>query len=457
MRNKRILNLAIASALGLLAPVSVHAFGLGKIQIDSALNEPFSAQIPVTALKSGEASNLQVRLASNEEFEKAGLERNFILTDFTFEIVKNSATDVVIKVTSTKSVREPLLDFLLTASAGNGRLIREYTVLLDPPTHVMAKPQTQQLLSSPLTDSDATIDETTVEQLAKPVTSIVSTQYDNNQYGVTTSTDTLWNIAKKVRPSTDITMNQMMIALLNENTKAFSNQNINGLKKGYAITIPSATQISAISKQQANQAVREQNEQWKNRNRSVTPTTAPAAVDSVNLNQSKASQTDQLNEQISSAVIGGNGTAETESKLSLVTPSQGEQISDDANSELGDENLQTISEQLTYAQETIEAQAQQNIEIESRMAAMEEQLETMRRLISLKDADLARLQSLLEEEQQDDAGFEEQLETVLDAAIEGKENIAEELGDRIDESNDNLETEEQAAKLLQDDIVFLEE
>ena len=457
MKNKRILSLAIASALGLLAPVTVNAFGLGKIEINSALNEPFSAEIPLTALKSGESQNLQVRLASNEEFEKAGLERNFILTDFTFDIVKNSSTDVVIKVTSNKSVREPLLDFLLTATSGNGRLIREYTVLLDPPTHVLAKPQTQQVISSPLPDVKVEPEEKPLEQAAKLSRKVMSSEYSNNDYGVTTSTDTLWNIAKKVRPTDEFSMNQMMIALLNENPSAFRNQNINGLKKGYRISVPSSDAISAISKKEANNAVRQQNEQWKNRNSSVTSPVNTATQQSLTPNQIDTNDESETGEQTTSAVIGS--TADTDATLSLVTPSQGEQVSDDASSQIGDEKLQNLTEQLTFAQETIEAQAQQSIEIESRMAAMEEQLETMRRLISLKDADLARLQSLLEDEQQNDPSFDEQLETVVENTVEGTQNIVENLESALDGASeavlgDEAESQQPDTNSLQDDSII---
>jgi pilus assembly protein FimV len=451
MRHKRILNLAIASALGLLAPVSAHAFGLGNINVDSALNEPFKASIPVTALKAGEVQNLQVRLASNEEFEKAGIERSFILSDFTFDIIKNSATDVVIKVTSSKSVREPLVDFLLTASSGNGRLIREYTVLLDPPTHVMAKPEIVSTVSSESVD-DSDRQSSAVDQTAESKTNVITSQFNGSQYGVTTSTDTLWNIAKKVRPSSDVSMNQMMVALFNENKNAFKNQNINGLRTGYTINIPSVGAINSISKNEAYQTVRQHNEQWKNRNVSVT-SPEPMVSDVVeNSEQLVSTQSPLSDEQLTAQVVGNNADNFSESKLSLVTPAQGDEITDETSSELGDEAIQTISEQLTFAQETIEAQAQQNIEIESRMAAMEEQLETMRRLISLKDADLARLQSLLEEEQVDST-IEQQVETVVEAVVEGTQEITGELQAVIDDVNSAEQMEpESTAESLQNEL-----
>jgi pilus assembly protein FimV len=253
-------------------------------------------------------------------------------------------------------------------------------------------------------------------------------------------------------------MNQMMVALFNENTKAFRNQNINGLKTGYAITIPSLTVINSISKQEANQAVREHNEQWKNRSRSVSSTEVLVANEAVNSNQQDSTQESMSDEQLASPVIGNSSNNDAEAKLSLVTPSQGDDITDETSSELGDESIKTISEQLTFAQETIEAQAQQNIEIESRMAAMEEQLETMRRLISLKDADLARLQNLLEEEQTDDESLGEQVESVVDAVVEGSQEVAEDIETVIDEINPEVEEQpETATEQVQNELSSAEE
>jgi pilus assembly protein FimV len=399
-------------------------------------------------------------LASNEEFEKAGIERNFILSDFTFEIIKNSATDVVIKVSSSKSVREPLVDFLLTASSGNGRLIREYTVLLDPPTHVMAKPEVTS------TFSPASVQEkehVVVEQVTESKATVVTSGMSSNQYGVTTSSDTLWNIAKKVRPSSDFSMNQMMVALFNENKNAFKNQNINGLRTGYAITIPSVDAINSISKKEANQTVHQHNEQWKNRNSSAVSPEIVATNTVDDSSRLDLTQEAELGQQLVPSISDNANSSQSEAKLSLVTPSQADEITDEVSSELGDEAIQTISEQLTFAQETIEAQAQQNIEIESRMAAMEEQLETMRRLISLKDADLARLQSLLEEEQQGDATFDEKVEAVVESVVEGTQDIAEELEAVIDEvqpafelDSSSIEDQVQNEPLSSDEVITAE-
>jgi len=420
MKNKRILNLAIASALGLFAPAAVQAFGLGKIELQSALNEPLKAEIPVTALKAGEAGNLAVRLASSSEFEKAGLDRNFILTDFSFEVVKQSASDVVIKVTSTKTVREPLLELLLTATTGKGRLIREYTILLDPPKHVLTKPTAAKTTSTkPQTPEapKAVISEANVQPVIDSTSQTAPRTTETNQYGVTTNNDTLWNIAQKLLPA-DVSMNQMMLALLEVNPHAFQNNNINGLNTGQLITIPTLEQINKLTAAQAISAVQSQNDLWKNRNRSK-----PAAPVVTTKQQAVSAQTKSNSESTELSSAQTDAAVDANAKLSLVTPTDNDDTaSDDSEAQFGNRQLTKLTEQLTLAQETIEAQAQQNIDFQSRMDAMEEQLETMRRLIALKDADLARLQSVLEDDQAQEVGLEEQ---VVDAVETTAENVAE--------------------------------
>ncbi|MDO7667132.1 MAG: peptigoglycan-binding protein LysM, partial [Pseudomonadota bacterium] len=90
MMTRTFASVAVMAALGLLAPMQVSAFGLGKLELSSALNEPFKAEIAITALKGDDADNLQVRLASSKEFEQAGIERNFLLTQLKFDVVEKS-------------------------------------------------------------------------------------------------------------------------------------------------------------------------------------------------------------------------------------------------------------------------------------------------------------------------------------------------------------------------------
>jgi len=106
-------------ALGLLTAIPAHALGLGNIELSSALNEPFKAEIPVNAVSGEEAETLQVRLASNDEFERAGLVKDVTVNQLKFT-VSQKAGKTVITISSKKPIKEPLLDFLLSGGDADG-------------------------------------------------------------------------------------------------------------------------------------------------------------------------------------------------------------------------------------------------------------------------------------------------------------------------------------------------
>jgi len=428
MKTKTFASIAVMSTLGLLVPLQAQAFGLGKIETLSALNEPFKAEVEITALRADDdISNIIVQLASNKEFERAGLERSFLLTQFKFEVIE-SAGQIKVVISSKQVVKEPFLDFLLTAKTGSGRLIREYTVLLDPPKNIFPKKKIKTTSISMVTESEKQPVNTDYQYVAPSLATTDVTSYSTDR------SDTLWGVALKTRPEKTVSVHQMMMALLKENPKAFVNNNINGLKAGYTLLIPSRDEIKNLSRTQAVYAVTEQNSLWNNRNKKSV------AIDNVE-DSIELSPVDNVEQEKDATVTDSNDEAdEVTARLKLVVADD-EILSDDSDlSPLGDNKINTISEQLTLAQETIEGQTQDNIEINSRMDVMEEQIQTLRRLISLKDADLARLQSLLEEDEQ-----EVSLETLTDstlALLQNDESAPKEFGIETDEpNNETVETE----------------
>tara|TARA_R110001583_G_scaffold41891_1_gene133164 strand:- start:62783 stop:65332 length:2550 start_codon:yes stop_codon:yes gene_type:complete len=397
MMTRTFANVAVMAALGLLAPIQANAFGLGKLELSSALNEPFKAEIAITALNDEDAENLQVRLASSKEFEQAGIERNFLLTQLKFDVVEKSG-NVKIVISSQQPIREPFIDFLLTATtSSSGRLIREYTVLLDPPKSLFNRPTTSVVQNPAVVSAKTNTATTNV-----PTTNnYPSASFSGNSYGPITRTDTLWDVAVKTRPENNISVPQMMMALLHANPNAFQYENVNGLKAGYTLSVPSKNDIYKLTKDQAHKAFTNQNSLWKNRNIRPTVDTEPAdtvimpeAMPAIDKEMSTADKV--ITTEPKESVADVNDTAH----LKLVVPSDKASLNDDDLSPLGAEKIKVLSEQLTLAQETIEGQTQENIDFKARMDALEVQMETMRRLVSLKDADLARLQSMVAHEQQ---------------------------------------------------------
>lgn len=424
---KTLASVAVISALGLLTSMQAYAFGLGNITTSSALNEPFKAEIAVTAIRGNEAGNLQVRLASSEEFERAGIERSFLLSKFKFEVVEKAGSATIF-ITTKVPIKEPFVEFLVTATTGHGRLIREYTVLLDPPKTVFTKP-------IPVKKAAKVVKESTQKS------NVTSYQYDApssssnslTSYGPTDRTDTLWDIALKTKQEKSISVHQQMMALVQENPRAFIRNNINGLKAGYTLSIPSADVVKALSKSQAISAVREQNSTWKNRNK--TPSAPVVVVEEAvtSTNSMKEVETvTEPSEVVAEVVEGENTTA----RLKLVAPNDEPLLEGGELSPMGSDNLSKLSEQLTLAQEKIEGQAQENIDIKSRMDVMEEQIQTLRRLISLKDADLARLQSSLEQ------GEQVEVDDTLDQMTENTLALLEEQDAQLN-TEENIDVQSQ--------------
>jgi pilus assembly protein FimV len=385
MINRTFSSVAVVIALGILTPIQANAFGLGKLELSSALNEPFKAKIPVTALREDEEGNLQVRLATSNEFARAGIERSHYLTKLVFNVVEHPG-GAVIEVSSQQAIKEPFIDFLLTATTGEGRLIREYTVLLDPPKSVFVKPAAVVTPSRAKAPTQKSSSKSTYQYPDSGYQAPASNYYSGNSYGPTKRDDTLWDIALATKPSSSVSVHQMMMALRDKNPNAFINNNINNLKRGQTLTIPSMDEITKLSNRQAVARVAEQWQQWKDANNRVAATKAQAESNVTGSN-------DQLSES------DGQADASSDARLQLVVDSDDATMGSDELSPLGSDDLTKLRDQLTLAQETIEGQEQENIDFKSRMDAMEEQLEIMRRIIMVKDADLARLQGALGDEE----------------------------------------------------------
>src|SRR5512134_3413108 len=123
----------------LMSPTALYALGLGEIRLNSALNQPFDAEIELVSAAQEDLAALRASLASSDTFLRYGLDRPAYLSDFTFRVVRSGGKDVL-KVTSPRPVTEPFVTLLVEANWPRGRLLREYTVLLDPPVFAPAAP-----------------------------------------------------------------------------------------------------------------------------------------------------------------------------------------------------------------------------------------------------------------------------------------------------------------------------
>jgi pilus assembly protein FimV len=272
----------------LLSPASLYALGLGEIHLNSALNQPFDAEIELIAPTREELAELKVGLASNELFSRYGLDRPSYLSAFEFAVSRTRDGQVTIKVTSNRSVTEPFVTLLVEATWGRGRLLREYTVLLDPPVFMPSQPENNAPVTAPQSGArnEGRIERTPAPQPAPAQTRPVPAPDSVSQEPTVRNTvpaavggtynvernDTLWRIASSVQPGAPRrVVNQTMIALFRANPQAFGG-NINLLRAGSVLRIPESADIEAISTSEASAEVARQQEAWSGAPRGATDT-----------------------------------------------------------------------------------------------------------------------------------------------------------------------------------------
>ncbi len=255
--------LAIAAAM----PLSAGALGLGEIDLKSALNQPFRAAIPVSSEAPGELEALRVEIAPAETFRQFGLDRAAFLADFTFEIIGTGNGAAVVQIASQAAVVEPFVTLLLEVSWAQGRLLREYTVLLDPP--VFADTPVEPAVAAPtagpsapaVTPSEDRVPNSRVEPPRRAAMRDAAPQGDGGVHGPVERNDTLWAIAGRYADDVSVSRNQMMLAIYQANPEAFAG-NINRLKAGMILRVPSAAEI-ALGSREATAEVRRQNNEWR--------------------------------------------------------------------------------------------------------------------------------------------------------------------------------------------------
>lgn len=213
----------------LLYPAAAMAVGFGEITLKSALNEPLNAEIALTNVDKIEESMLLVKLASPAAFTQAAVSRDYYLTQLRFAVTASAAGDTVVLVTSETPISEPNLDFLVQLEWPAGRMIREYTLLLDLPIYSGEKGG--EKVVAPIQTATA----------GAPKVRRSTNQLSGSEHRVVVG-DTLWNVARRLRPQ-GLTILQTMDALYTQNPKAFVAGNANNMKKGSILRLPSETDI----------------------------------------------------------------------------------------------------------------------------------------------------------------------------------------------------------------------
>lgn len=369
----RKLALAVSIALGAVnAPV--HALGLGELDSESALNQNFNGAITLLSVAPEELDMIRVRLADADAFKRAGIERPFYLSLLKFEPAVSATGKTVIQVTSGFPIREPFLNFLVEVNWPNGRVLREYTVLLDPPTTTRRRPP--QVVPASRSPAPASPVSAKVPARAAPRTAGTSqqplTQPTAGEYGPVRANETAWSIAKRVRPQ-GVSMAQMMMALLDANPAAFVGGNINRLRRGQILRVPQLDEIQAISRQQARAAYRDQQDAWLARRGEKVQ---------------QAATTDAAPE---APVPQDDATAQDELRIATPRP-EGEGEAGAADSAVDTTTTQSLKTRLIVARENAETSRQESETLRSQVDDLQARLQDMQKLLSLKDDQLSQLQ-----------------------------------------------------------------
>ncbi len=408
--------------LGLLmlaGPGNVMALGMGEIDLKSALNQPFNAVVVLSSATDAELTELQIKVAPREMFSKAGLGWTRILNDLHFSAERTASGTPVIKITSTEPVSEPFLEIMLEVVWSRGRLIRTYTVLLDPPLTMPAKPVAAVVptiprppVSKPAPVSEPPASVAPKTRTAKPAiapgahTPAPPAKSQVDRYGPVKRNETLWRIAKKVRPDSTVDINQTMIAILRANPDAFFNDNINDLKSGAVLRVPDRNEIASLG-DAARSEVSRQYAEWNARRKQKQVAEAESAAEAIEM----------------------PARTVTETHLQLVAPEEGEVEAESGvapGNEPGTDEAEAASDvlrqQLAQADEEVESGQAQTSEFQSRVNDLESQLERLQRLLELKDEQLASLQNRLGIEPEDQAVVEtaDEITSEADATDEDK-------------------------------------
>ena len=381
-------NLVTALALAFFAQAAL-GLGLGSLEKSSALNEPFSARIEILSATAADFDTLTVNLGTIEQFERAGILREALLLGLKFRIVQERGGNDYVLITSSQPIKEPYLNFLIELNWANGRMVREYTVLLDPPLYdPVRKPQVAKTAPMPVPpEPSPTVSEPLPSpRPSPPASSPPATEYTEPSYsssdtiGPVSANDTLWRLADTHRPA-NVSVQQMMMALFLANPEAFGENNINVLKRGAVLRMPSAEELSSLTHTEAVAQAQQHHQAWNNYRQGAAQSVAEQPLGSDDMiTDSDAGDFGDDDASMASA-------DPDDARLELVAP-------EDADTSGVGGGSGTDSSLL---QEQLDAKSQENADLLAKIAEADEIIDLMQRQVEIKDEELAALQARLQE------------------------------------------------------------
>ncbi|XUP38238.1 FimV/HubP family polar landmark protein (plasmid) [Xanthomonas axonopodis pv. vasculorum] len=369
------------------------ALGLGDIRVLSKPGQPLVAEIPVISNEPGELDNARVALASATTFARVGLERpQGLVSNLQFQFAQDARGRAVIRVTSSQAVDQPAINFLIEVEWGQGRLVREYSALVDAPNTAAAI--AEPAIEAPRAGSSNAIarepapvaeraaqDNARAEPAARATAgaSAASATQAGDALPAVRAGQTLSEIAAVVARSSGHSLDQTMLALLRTNPDAFINGNINRLKQGAVLRTPQEDALAQVGAAEAAVMVREQAAQWRQA-RSAVPQPAEAGA--------SAAATPPP------ATEAGNGAR---LEIAPAVASQTNKAGVTSGTSAEGEGEMAANQQLQQAKEDIATRDAELQDLRTRVADLEKLKQQQQALIAMKDSDLAAAQKRLSE------------------------------------------------------------
>lgn len=256
-------------AMLLLVPSVASALGMGRLNVLSSLGQTLNAEVELVSVQKEELSTLSARLASPDAYRQANLQYG-AAGGLRFSIETRPGGQLYIKITSVRPLNEPFVNLLIELSWASGRLVREYTALIDPPDYT--PPQTVASAPAP---APAPAPETRPVPVPRPpvaaATPASATPAAGGEYGPIKRGETLSKIAASVKPE-GVSLEQMLVAIIRSNPDAFINNNMNRMKAGKMLRIPDKEQLTAVTPKDAIKEVRVQAADWNRYRRKLAET-----------------------------------------------------------------------------------------------------------------------------------------------------------------------------------------
>ena len=430
-----------------LVTSNVQAIGLGRIVVNSALNQPLDAEISIASIEGNVLESLEIRLATDSDFRRANISIEPVVKLLQFNVI-NGETGPWIHVTTDRSVRTPFLHFLAAIEWSGGRIIREYTALLDPPGYDTVAGQSMTLPSA------------TDRRVIQP----------GDTYEPVRSGETLMGIATSIDVDKSVTIYQRMFALMHINSEAFIRGNMNLLREGATLIIPSVEMMAGISRILAREEYTRQLSEWVDYHQGIAQGKSQSGerlwvslipgdekvvvkevektiVKEVPIDTTTASQ-DSKRES-----AGATTTATTtgEYVLRIVQPDptvppatvvkDSDAVPVPADQPFIDPELENVKHRLTLTEENLASTELENEKLLRQIALLAEQIDKSARLIALQDEALAlaQQQAILRAQQTAAASSVQSADTtaapaVPDTAVDSSQASAGQTADSGDQT-----------------------